>query len=65
MLIPEKRIEEFEKMGLGLFIHFGLYSQLGRGEWVMYFEKIDVDEYKKLQWEGTWQIEKQYICTKY
>ena len=20
---------------------------------------------KKLQWEGTWQIEKQYICTKY
>ena len=49
MLIPEKRIEEFEKMGLGLFIHFGLYSQLGRGEWVMYFEKIDVDEYKKLQ----------------
>ena len=49
MLKPEKRIEEFEKMGLGMFIHFGLYSQLGRGEWVFYFENWDADEYKKLQ----------------
>lgn len=49
MLKPAKRIEEFEKMGLGLFIHFGLYSQLGRGEWVFYFENWNADEYKKLQ----------------
>ena len=49
MLIPEKRIELFEKMGFGLFIHWGLYSQLGRGEWVLFMEKIDKNEYKKLQ----------------
>jgi alpha-L-fucosidase len=32
----------------GLFIHYGLYSQLGRGEWVMYRESIPLDEYEKL-----------------
>lgn len=33
----------------GLFIHYGLYSLLGRGEWVMYYEKIHVDEYSRLK----------------
>ena len=46
--IAEKRIAEFEEMGLGMFIHFGLYSQLGRGEWVQHIEKIPKDEYVKL-----------------
>jgi len=46
--IPEKRVAEFEKFGFGLFIHWGLYSQLGRGEWVMHQEKIPVEEYSKL-----------------
>ena len=32
-MIIEKRIKEFEKLGLGMFVHFGLYSQLGKGEW--------------------------------
>lgn len=31
MLVPEKRIRDFEKMGFGMFIHRGLYSQLGKG----------------------------------
>lgn len=31
----------------GLFIHFGLYSPAARHEWVMTFEKIHPDEYKK------------------
>ena len=50
MSIPEAKqyILDFEQMGFGLFIHWGLYSQLGRGEWVMYKEKLDVNEYKKL-----------------
>lgn len=26
-------IARFEKMGMGLFVHFGLYSILGKGEW--------------------------------
>ncbi len=46
--IPEKRIAEFENLGFGLFIHYGLYSQLGRGEWVLHIEKIPVPEYEKL-----------------
>jgi alpha-L-fucosidase len=33
----------------GLFMHYGLYSLLGRGEWVMLREKIPIDEYEKLQ----------------
>ena len=35
----EKRIELFEKMGFGMFVHFGLYSQLGQGEWI-----FDIDD---------------------
>ena len=33
----------------GMFIHWGIYSLLGRGEWVMFNEKIPVEEYEKLQ----------------
>jgi alpha-L-fucosidase len=32
----------------GMFIHWGLYSILGRGEWVMHNEKIPAGEYAKL-----------------
>lgn len=32
----------------GLFMHYGLYSQLERGEWVMLREKIPIAEYEKL-----------------
>ena len=35
-------------MGFGMFIHYGLYSQLGRGEWVQHIEKIPKEEYIKL-----------------
>jgi len=31
----------------GLFIHWGIYSQLGCGEWVMSNKKIQIDDYKK------------------
>ena len=40
----------FAQARFGLFMHYGLYSQLGRGEWVMFHEKISVTEYKKLQY---------------
>ena len=33
--VPEKRIAEFENFGLGMFVHWGIYSQLGQGEWIM------------------------------
>ena len=32
----------------GLFLHYGLYSQLARGEWVMQKEGIPVTEYEQL-----------------
>ena len=38
----------FRDARYGLFIHYGLYSLLGRGEWVMNKEEIPVDEYAKL-----------------
>ena len=27
-------IAKFEKLGLGMFVHFGLYSMIGKGEWI-------------------------------
>ncbi len=33
---------------IGMFIHWGLYSILGRGEWVRHNEQIPWDEYKAL-----------------
>ena len=39
----------FSKAGFGLFMHYGLYSLLGRGEWVQLEEKIPVAEYEQLK----------------
>ncbi len=39
----------FRQARFGLFLHYGLYSQLGRGEWVQLREKIPVAEYAKLK----------------
>jgi len=41
--------EWFKSAAFGLFMHYGLYSLLGRGEWVMLKEKIPVAEYAKLK----------------
>lgn len=38
----------FPQARFGMFIHFGLYALLGRGEWVMYHEDIPREEYSKL-----------------
>jgi len=32
-MIVLDRIKNFEKLGFGMFVHFGLYSEYGRGEW--------------------------------
>jgi alpha-L-fucosidase len=39
----------FREAGFGLFLHFGLYSLLGRGEWAMFKERIPVSEYAELK----------------
>ncbi|MBI2440982.1 MAG: alpha-L-fucosidase [Lentisphaerae bacterium] len=38
----------FRQARYGLFLHYGLYSLVGRHEWVQYREKIPVAEYAKL-----------------
>lgn len=51
MAVPEPlpRIAAFEKLGFGMFIHFGLYSQLGSAEWVQSNRRIPPAEYQKLK----------------
>ena len=38
----------FEDARFGLFIHWGVYSQLGDGEWVMNNQRIPISTYEKL-----------------
>ncbi len=38
----------FQDAKYGMFIHWGLYSIISHGEWVMFNEKISVAEYEKL-----------------
>ena len=40
--------QEFQNNKLGVFIHWGVYSMLADGEWVMLNKKIDRDEYAQL-----------------
>lgn len=43
-----ERLQWFHEARFGMFIHWGLYSLVGRGEWVMYVERIPKEEYAKL-----------------
>ena len=43
----------FKHAKYGMFIHYGLYSLLGRHEWVQYKEKIHVTTYENLKDEFT------------
>ncbi|WP_054023590.1 alpha-L-fucosidase [Bacillus sp. FJAT-28004] len=47
--IPSQHVSRFERLGFGMFIHWGLYSQLGQGEWAMHLNRIPKEEYSKLQ----------------
>ncbi len=38
----------FAQADFGLFIHYGLYAQRGRGEWTMYHDRVPVSEYERL-----------------
>ncbi len=38
----------FQDAKFGLFVHWGVYSVLGTGEWVMESQKIPIAEYEKL-----------------
>lgn len=47
-MIIEQRVKDFENLGFGMFVHFGLYSLLGKGEWALDQLKIDPKEYETL-----------------
>lgn len=57
MSIPEAlpRVAAFEKMGFGIFVHWGLYAQGGRGEWAQSVYNVPPDEYAK--WMDTFTAE--------
>lgn len=40
--------EWFQDAKFGLFVHWGVYSILGDGEWVMNNQRIPIEQYKKL-----------------
>ena len=43
-----KNRQDFQDRKFGMFIHWGIYSLLGDGEWVMYNQKIPYDKYKRI-----------------
>ena len=40
-------IDRFEKLGFGLFVHFGIYSVVGKGEWANSLSNFPNDVYAK------------------
>ena len=44
----KQQLKWWQEARFGLFIHWGIYAIPGRGEWVMYNERIPVKEYEKL-----------------
>ena len=47
----KERLKWFREARFGMFIHWGVYSMLGRGEWVMFHENIPAREYEKYAWQ--------------
>jgi alpha-L-fucosidase len=45
---PLPRVARFEKLGFGMFLHWGLYSQVGKGEWFRLLGAPDKAEYDRL-----------------
>ncbi len=46
--LPPEKMQWWEDQKFGMFIHWGLYSILGTGEWSMFNQKIPAEEYAKL-----------------
>lgn len=44
----DERMKWWREARFGMFIHYGLYSQIGRNEWVMACENVPPQEYEKL-----------------
>jgi alpha-L-fucosidase len=44
----EDRVRWFREARFGMFVHWGVYSLLGKAEWIMHIEDIPRDEYRKI-----------------
>lgn len=47
-MIIKQYIKDFENLGFGMFVHFGLYSILGTGEWSKHSHQIPDEDYNSL-----------------
>ncbi|MBO5928122.1 MAG: alpha-L-fucosidase [Clostridia bacterium] len=46
-MVVKQYIKDFENLGFGLFVHFGLYSNYGKGEWSEFMHKIPKEKYEE------------------
>lgn len=44
-MIVKQYIKDFESLGLGMFVHFGIYSVIGSGEWIKFAGMLEDEEY--------------------
>ena len=44
----DERMAWWREARFGMFVHYGLYSQIGRNEWAMVLENTPIPEYEKL-----------------
>lgn len=49
--LSEEEMKWFRDAKFGMFIHWGIYSMLEKGEWVLFNERLNVKEYEKLAGE--------------
>lgn len=47
-MIVKQYIKDFEKLGFGLFVHFGVYSLLGTAEWAKHLIPVSDADYDRL-----------------
>lgn len=47
-MIIRQEIKDFENLGFGMFVHFGSYSLLAKGEWSKFALKMDHETYEPL-----------------
>ncbi len=47
-MIVKQTVKDFENLGFGMFVHFGAYSVLGKGEWSKHILQIDDKDYQPL-----------------
>ncbi len=48
-MLSQEIIQKFRDAKFGMFLHWGVYSILSKGEWAIFREKIPKEKYKKYQ----------------